>query len=889
MIDEFHQIKADQQESRRVLPWSKFETSTSEKLKRVTENTILESGLRIDLANSMHGLPQLRALASSRFSQTWDVMTQFVPSMYWAVIDNPDRPEDCGRAYQVSSDVTPTRIPKMFNFPLLCLVLLVILSRQSVAGGEAVEVTDPNIDGLSVSANGEFIDFISQRHQKSPILKTVPSNYNQLHLLRDRLRAAGGKSFIVPTELPFHPAKCLNEELETSDLISVVKKLYSNVTAGTAVMNTEECTGFHLLVSKMPFKDQLQKPFLVSGDKLDAYCAITPAAATSAKHLAGAEDFFLSKDTDEMGLVNPLTHYLARMRDRTYNSQAGMSCVAHGFLGDYLSQGADDQTEYSGRALTGLLGPETCSTICETYGRPNTKPRYRGQVCYWSSYDILTHTCYLGYNNRTVEIENLSDDDSGYDKHSFYITTLPRGCKLSGVNYKVPHFNIDGRRVSAIDYCAYVTPAELAARDGQLTEVQTPDLQTLSAAQAELDAFMEEMTTYYSAQSQPMPPGAEQKLKMVIDNLQSETLEPPPGWTNLTSIEQDLLLPSGDVIVQIKDALEATGSVTRYVGQATNKSKDIVRQLDELCNRYRLLAGPHPFGKIRTDVELVKKLFRDLVNTTDPMAIPALDTLYTPVVTMDSGKLTVIRRYITGAEPGSRPAQVIHTRIPYTSETFKATNFRTTVSLMSNSDPASTTDCIKQNTSSSSCRVLQLEEVRHVIKMSHFVNKYEYVIFVFNSPNREVFYSCGDHRAGRLTFTGYSVMILPAACQLFSAGGRLDGGTTPAWDTAHVLLTVNETFLPDFRLSKEERIDTLLDRVNQELTNQRRLLGGQKKSTQGQLSAIEAEVRKEQYDFRQSLSRVEIEARIFFGVTVAMVLISVGILIFTVCVKSRTR
>lgn len=889
MIGEFHQIKAEQQENRRVLPWSKFETSTSERLKKVTENTILESGLRIDLANSMHGLPQLRALASSRFSQTWDVMTQFVPAMYWAVINNPDRPEDCGRAYQVSSSARPTRIPKTLNFPLLCLVLLAILSRQLVAGGKAVEVTDPDIDGLSVSANGEFIDFISQRHQKSPILRTVPSNYNQLHLFRDRLKAAGGKSFIVPTELPFHPAKCLNEGLETSDLVSVVKKLYTNVTAGTAVMNTEECTGFHLLVSKMPFSDQFQKPFIVSGDKLDAYCAITPADATSARHLAGTEDFFLSKDTSEMGLEDPLTHYLARVRDRTYDSQTGMSCAAHGFLGKYLSQGADDQTEYSGRTLTGLLGPETCSTMCETYGRPNAKPGYRGQVCYWSSYDILTHTCYLGYANRTEEIGNLPDDDSGYDKHSFYITTLPRGCKLSGVNYKVPHFNIGSRRVSAMDYCAYVTPAELAARDGQLTEVQTPDLQTLNAAQVELDTFMKEMTTYYSAQSQPMPPGAEQKLKTVIDNLQSETLEPPPGWTNLTSIEQDLLLPSGDVIVQIKDALEATGSITRYVGQTTNKSKDIVRQLDDLCNRYRLLAGPHPFGNIMTDVALVKRLFRDLVNTTDPMAMPSLDTLYTPVVTTDSGKLTVIRRYIAGAEPGSRPAQVIHTRIPYTSGTFKATNFKTTVSLMSNSDPASATDCIKQNTSSSSCRILQLEEVRHVIRMSHFVNKYEYVIFVFNSPNREVFYSCREHGAERLTFTGYSIMILPAACQLFSAGSWLDGGTAPVWDTAHVLLTVNETFAPDFRLSKEERIDTLLDKVNRELTNQRRLLGSQKKSTQGRLSNIEAEVKKEQYDFRQSLSRVEIEARIFFGVTVALVLISVSVLVFAVCVKSRTR
>merc|ERR1712020_50959 len=165
-----------------------------------------------------------------------------------------------------------------------------------------------------------------------------------------------------------------------------------------------------------------------------------------------------------------------------------------------------------------------------------------------------------------------------------------------------------------MDYCAYVTPSELASRDGQLMEVQTLDPQILSAAQQELDAFMREMATYYSIQPRPEQSGAEHRLKTVIDNLQTETLEPQTGWSNLTSIEQDLLLPSGDVVAQIKNALEATGSITRYVGQATNRSETIVRQLDELCDRYRLLDGPRPFGRIMADVALVKRLFRDLVN-----------------------------------------------------------------------------------------------------------------------------------------------------------------------------------------------------------------------------------------------------------------------------------
>ena len=887
MVDDFRQIKAEQQESRKVLPWSVFEFSTADKLNKVAESTILESGLRIDLANSMQGLPQLRPLASSLFSQTWDISTQFVPAMYWAVVDDPDRPEICRKAYKVSPSSAPAKMSKNLNLPLLCLVLLSALSHQVAAYGEAVRVTDPNINGLSISANGEFIDFISQRSQKNPVLKAVPSKYRQLHLFRDRLSAAGGKAFIVPVELPFSPAKCMNEDLETSDLMNVMKELYTNPTATTAVMNTDECTGFHLLVSKAPFKDNFQKPLRTPGDRLAAYCAITPSAAASTRLLAGADDLFLSVDTSDMGIKDPITHYLNRMRTRARDPRTGMTCAAHGAPAGYLNRRGRSQREYSGRALSGILGPETCSLMCETYGRPGRDPGYRGQVCYWNAYEVLTHTCVLGYTNRTEEIKNLPDNDSGYDQRSFYITTLPRGCKMSGVDYRVPHFNISGERVSAMDYCAYVTPSELARRDGQLMEVQTLDPQILSAAQQELDAFMREMATYYSIQPRPEQSGAEHRLKTVIDNLQTETLEPQTGWSNLTSIEQDLLLPSGDVVAQIKSALEATGSITRYVGQATNRSETIVRQLDELCDRYRLLDGPRPFGRIMADVALVKRLFRDLVNTTDLMAAPTSDTLYTPVVAIDSSKLTIIRRYITGAEPGSRPAQVIHTKIPYTAETFKAANFRTAVSLMSNSDPASAMDCIRQNTSSASCRILQLDEARHVIKMSHFVNTYEYVIFVFNSPDREVFYTCRDNGAERLTFAGYTVMILPATCRLLSAGSWLDDGTSSAWDTAHILLAINETFPPDFRLSKEERVDAWLDKVDQELAYQRRTLSSQRKSANSQLSAIEARARRDQYVSRESRNRIKVEMYVLFSVTAAILFATLVVIVYALCARSR--
>ena len=93
--------------------------------------------------------------------------------------------------------------------------------------------------------------------------------------------------------------------------------------------------------------------------------------------------------------------------------------------------------------------------------------------------------------------------------------------------------------------------------------------------------------------------------------------------------------------------------------------------------------------------------------------------------------------------------------------------------------------------------------------------------------------------------------------------------------------------MPDFRLSKEERVNAWLDKADQELTYQRRTLSSQRKSANSQLSAIEAKARRDQYVSRESRNRIKVEMYILFSVTAAILFATLVVIVYALCARSR--
>ena len=670
------------------------------------------------------------------------------PAIGWACLSSPDP-----HPFMKSACLVRKRCAR-----LLCLFALLTMFVPTAANTDS----DPAPPGYRTTQDNGYLYVFSPHYKRTAKMMTENIDLGGLTDLQLMLNDMKGNVVTSIARLDPVPLAC-QPGAEPTDLRIVTEYLTKNPLHKLAAVTASSCSGFHTILSELPLGSRHDKQIKIGNFNL--HCSHIQASNSWVNDLISAVNNFPSYDY--LGRNNPITKTFTRMN--TTMAKAGISgtCIIHGSLTPYLVRKESFLVPH-------LLGIEFCSRYCESLTGKGISRNYTNRRCEAASYNYINNECRI-YDRVPAGTLNLIPRDPAWsDLVHFNTLTWPRGCKFTRLDYEMPRLLIDNETVNSIDYCEMILPSVRAklVENGPIVKLYNIRQNDISDLDDELARYLNSVRNNFrdrtvngSVWTRDTRGKPFSQVSSIVRQLSSVSRDMKSGW-KMVKAAGKLISPAASLVNDIYKSLKGINqAVRRFVYNTGNAAKqvDIIQKSKQYVDGMQQNEIDLP--QLRTDVGAIKQAVNVLL--TDPTPVTAqLDGstsyLFAPFIRTSAQTDTLYRRFITDSAP-VKDNNLIWTRVPISSETYKAENFRTILG-----DVQKVKSCIDiaEPSLNKSCPNSPIRELLPVNLIQTAIKGKSAKLVIINQPDSVVSYHCAPFLSARRRLSGYTVMLSPLSCDL---------------------------------------------------------------------------------------------------------------------------